>query len=203
VSELFTHVGPDLAGPLRYAFTNLWLLQPVLLWQLGQGKSTAAMLHTTTAATVFEGSPKDNVLPQRARAVINFRVLPGDTTDQVLQYVRRTVDDPAVELNPIASSRAEPSPVSSSESASYQMLTRTVRSVFPEVLASPSLMLGQSDSRHFPAVADNVYRFQPVSFRSEDLDRLHGINERVSVKAYAESVRFYGQLVRNSDRMRP
>ena len=71
-SQLFAYVGPDLGGPLRYVFTNLWLLRPIVMWQLGQKASTAAMLRTTTAATIFEGGPKDNVLPQRARAVVNL-----------------------------------------------------------------------------------------------------------------------------------
>ena len=199
-SELFAYVGPELAEPLRFAFTNLWLLQPVLLWQLGQKPSTAAMLRTTTAATMFEGSPKDNVLPQLARAVINFRVLPGDTTAQVIAHVRHVIADPAVEINPITSSLAEPSPVASAESASFQTLARAVRAVFPQVIASPTLMLGQSDSRHFAAVAANTYRFLPVTFRAEDLDRLHGINERIGVAEYAAAVRFYEQLVRSCDR---
>ena len=201
-SQLFAHVGPELTGPLRLAFTNLWLLEPVLLWQFGKKASTAAMMRTTTAATMFEGGPKDNVLPQRARAVINFRILPGDTAAQIVEHVRRVVDDPAVEINPIAPSLAEPSPVSSADSASYQTLARTVRSVFPQVIVGPTLMLGQSDSRHFTAVADNTYRFQPVTFTAPDLDRLHGINERIGVADYAALVRFYEQLVRSCDRQR-
>jgi carboxypeptidase PM20D1 len=201
-SQLLGYVGPELSGPLRFVFTNLWLLRPVLLWQFAQQSGTAAMIRTTTAATMFEGGPKDNVLPQRARAVINFRVLPGDTTAQVLDHVRRVIDDPEVEVTPIAASRAEPSPVSSDTSPSFATLMGTVRSVFPHVLAGPTLMLGQSDARHFSPIADNSYRFLPVTFNSEDLDRLHGTNERIGVKAYAESVRFYGQLVRSADRQR-
>lgn len=201
-SELFDYIGPDLGGPLRFVFTNLWLLRPILLWQLGQQPTSAAMLRTTTAVTMFEGGPKDNVLPQRARAVINFRVLPGDTTTQVAERVRRIIDDPQVELQPIAASRTEPTPVSSSSSASFRALASTIRTVFPQVLAGPTLMVGQTDSRHFAAIADNTYRFMPVTLRADDLERIHGTDERIGLKAYAGAVRFYEQLVRSCDRER-
>lgn len=201
-SQLFSYVGPDLDGPLRYVFTNLWLLRPIILWQLGQKASSAAMIRTTTAATMFEGGPKDNVLPQRARAVINFRILPGDTIAKVLERVRRIVDDPEVEIRPITTSAAEPTTVSSESSRSFQTLARTIRSVFPQTLVGPTLMLGQSDSRYFIGVASSTYRFLPVTLQSEDLDRIHGTNERIGIKHYAESVRFYEQFIRNCDKER-
>ena len=199
-SELFDYIGPDLGGPLRFVFTNLWLLRPVLLWQLGQQPTSAAMLRTTTAATVIAGGAKDNVLPQQARAVINFRVLPGDSTAQVTQRVRRLIADPQVDVQPIAASQAEPTPVSSANSTSFRALTGAIRAVFPQALAGPTLMLGQSDSRYFAAVATNTYRFMPVTLRAADLERIHGTDERIGVQAYAEAVRFYQQLLRSCDR---
>ena len=55
-------------------------------------------------------------------------------------------------------------------------------------------MLGGTDSRHFERIADDVYRFLPVRIRNEDLPRFHGVDERISVEGYADSVRFYRQL---------
>ena len=57
-----------------------------------------AMLRTTTAVTIVEGGVKENVLPSRASAVVNFRILPGDTIDDVVEHVRRTIDDERIEL---------------------------------------------------------------------------------------------------------
>ena len=201
-NQLFAYVGPDLGGPLRYVFTNLWLLRPIVLWQLGQKVSTAAMIRTTTAATIFEGGSKDNVLPQRARAVVNFRILPGDTVAKVQERIRDIVDDPQVEIRPIATSATDPTTVSSDSAPSFQTLSRTIRSVFPQTLVGPTLMLGQSDSRYFIDVASSTYRFLPVTLQPEDIDRIHGTNERIGIKNYAESVRFYEQFVRNCDKER-
>jgi carboxypeptidase PM20D1 len=185
--------------PLKLVFTNTWLLKPVLLGQLLGGHSTAAMVRTTTAATMIEGSPKDNVLPQRARAAINFRVLPGDTTEQVLAHVRAAVDDPQVKVSAIERSRGEATPISAETAASFVAIARTVRSLVPGAVVAPALMLGQSDSRHFVQIASQTYRFMPAVFRPEDLDRTHGTNERISIANYADSIRFYGQLLRTVD----
>lgn len=197
--QLFEHVAPEVSLPLRLALSNLWLLKPVLLRQFASVPSTNALIRTTTAVTMIEGSPKANVLPQRARAVVNFRVLPGDTTDQVLAHVRRVVSDPRVQVTPLPQDRSEPSPISSPETASFRSLARSIRSVFPEAVVAPALMIGQADARHFAAIADSTYRFAPLVLTGPDLDRLHGTNERISIANYVAAVRFYGQLIRTSD----
>jgi carboxypeptidase PM20D1 len=59
-------------------------------------------------------------------------------------------------------------------------------------------MVAATDSRHFGEVSDNILKFSPVRARPEDLPRFHGTNERMSVKNYADMIRFYHQLARNS-----
>lgn len=71
----------------------------------------AAMLRTTTAATMFDAGVKDNVLPISATAVVNFRILPGETVQSVTERVREVIDDDRVEIRDVSSSR-DPSPVS-------------------------------------------------------------------------------------------
>ena len=87
----------------RVLFANRWLFDPLIERQLAESPTTDATLRTTTAVTMLEGSPKDNVLPARARAVVNFRILPGDSVSGVLEHVRRVIDDPRVEIRPDAS----------------------------------------------------------------------------------------------------
>jgi carboxypeptidase PM20D1 len=80
----------------------------------------------------------------------------------------------------------------------FQIIQRTLRQVFPEVLVAPGLTVGGTDSEHYAELSTNVYRFMPVRVRPEDVKRFHGVNERISVKDYAGSVKFYYHLVRNS-----
>jgi carboxypeptidase PM20D1 len=198
-SQLFDYVVPEMPLPLRVALSNAWLLRPILMRQFAAQRSTNALIRTTTAVTMIEGSPKANVLPQRARAVVNFRVLPGDTTDGVLLHVRRVVGDARVKVTALPQDRAEPSPISSPETAAFRGLARAIRAVFPEAVVAPALMIGQADARHFAAIADSVYRFAPLVLTAEDLDRLHGTDERIGIANYVAAVRFYGQIIRNSD----
>jgi carboxypeptidase PM20D1 len=60
------------------------------------------------------------------------------------------------------------------------------------------LTLGATDARHYAAIADNVYRFTPYCLTMEDLNRMHGVNERIAVDQYARMVRFFAQIIRNS-----
>ena len=77
-------------------------------------------------------------------------------------------------------------------------LHRAVRAAFPEAIVAPSLVLGATDTRHFITIADNLFRFLPARLAREDLKRIHGVDERVSVENYAEFVRFYMRYIREA-----
>ncbi|MBZ4420577.1 M20 family peptidase [Myxococcus sp. RHSTA-1-4] len=194
---LFDFVGPEMPFGMRLVFANLWLFEPLVVRQLAARPSTNAAVRTTTAATMFEGSVKDNVLPARARAVVNFRTLPGDTVQGVLEHVRRVVDDPRVKVGTLGFI-SEASPVSRTDTEAWSVLQRSIRQVFPETLVAPYLMVGATDARHFAGLSDSVYRFMPLHLEREDLARLHGRDERVSIQGYAKAVRFYAQYLRNA-----
>jgi carboxypeptidase PM20D1 len=193
--EMFETLAPEMGGFQRVALSNLWLFGPVVQAQLEKGASTNAMLRTTTALTIFNAGNKDNVLPGEAQATVNFRLLPGDTRASVLEHVRSKAGE-RFEIVALPGS-SEPSPVSPTQSASYQTLSRTVRSLFPDTLVAPGLMIAATDSRHFTPISDHIYRFSPVRAKPEDLSRFHGTNERISVANLGELVRFYHQLLRN------
>jgi carboxypeptidase PM20D1 len=192
--QMFETVAPELSGFNRVALSNLWLFAPVVQRQLERGVSTNALLRTTTALTIVQAGNKFNVLPGEAQAVVNFRLLPGDSVADVLAHVKRVVDDPGVEIKALEGS-AEPSRVSSTDSASYRAVARAVRETIPDAVVAPGLMLGGTDSRYFDGLADNVYRFSPLRARAEDLPRFHGTNERISLKNLGELIRFYHRLL--------
>ena len=193
--EMFETIAPEMGGFQRVAMSNLWLFGPLVQTQLEKGASTNAMLRTTTALTVVNAGNKDNVIPGEAQATVNFRLLPGDTTQSVMQHVRGKTGE-RFELIALPGA-SEPSPVSPTQSASYQMINRTVRSLFPGTLVAPGLMIAATDSRHFAPVSDHIYRFSPVRAKPEDLARFHGTNERIAEANLGELVRFYHQLLRN------
>ncbi|MCP3097450.1 M20 family peptidase [Myxococcus sp. K15C18031901] len=194
--ELFERVGPEMSFGMRVLFANLWLTEPLVVAQLTSKPTTNAAVRTTTAATMFQAGVKDNVLPSRARAVVNFRILPGDSVEGVLAHVREVVDEPRVKVSTLAF-QSEPSPVSPADSDDFRALERTIRQVFPQVLVSPYLNVAATDSRHFVGLSDNIYRFFPVHLQREDLSRVHGKDERIAVAGYVDVIRFYAQYLRN------
>ncbi len=195
----FDSLAPELPFGARVVLANRWLFGPVLEVALSRVPTMNAMLRTTTAVTIFEGGVKENVLPSRARAVVNFRIRPGDTIESVAEHVRRTVDDDRIQLKVgVRSQPRNPSPVSRVDGEAFTQLARTIREVFPGTIVAPYLVLGGTDARHYAGLSDSVYRFGPWVYGRDSMQRAHGTDERISVEGLGDAVRFYRRLIRRS-----
>jgi carboxypeptidase PM20D1 len=183
-------------GP-KLLFANRWLTEGLLIRELEKQPSTAATLRTTTAVTTTTGGVAENALPESASATINFRIHPRDSIAGVLEHVSETVGDDRVRVE-IQGTPSEPSGTSPANGAAYALLEQTIRECFEGVIVAPSLVLAATDSRHYAGLSPNVYRFNPIRLQSKDLDRIHGINERIPAKDYLAMIRFYRQLLSNS-----
>lgn len=198
---MFQHAGPEMSLPYRVLFSNLWLTGGLVQSIISDDPAASALIRTTTAPTMIQGGVKDNVLPTEASATVNFRILPGETIESVQNYVRRTVADTRVAVDVLHPEfAANPSPVSSTRSFGFQVIQKTVQQLFPDAVVAPSLVIGATDSRHYQALSDHIYRFLPVQLLRADLSRIHGIDERIGEDNYRRAIRFYRQLVVNSCR---
>ena len=195
--DMFETLAPEMSGVNRVFLSNLWLFKPLVERQLAKGAATSASLRTTTALTVVSAGNVENVLPGRANASVNFRLLPGDSSDQVIDHVTQVVANPSIRIDksPVL---AEASKLASTDAPGYRLIHKTLRQLHADVVVAPGLMLGGTDSRYFDTVADNIYKFSPVRARPEDLKRFHGTNERISTANYIELIQFYHQLISNS-----
>ena len=195
--RMLDFLGPEMAWAKRLPLANLWLFDPLVRKQLAASPLTNAVIRTTLAPTLFNAGMNEYSLPTQASAVVNLRILPGDTIAGVTEHVRQTIDDPRVKIAALPI-RVEPSAVSDIEAASFQLIHRTIRQAIPEALVAPALLVAGTDSRHYAPLTKNIYRFLPITLRPDDARRYHGIDERVSLEDYARCVRFYAQLIRNS-----
>lgn len=182
----------------RAVYANLWLFEPVVRNVMEGSPTAAAQLQTTIAPTIIEGGNKENVLPQQARAVVNFRIHPRDTAEGIVAHVKRAVDDPEIDVEPLAGIR-EASAVSSIEGEGYRLITQAIGENFPGTISVPYLVVGGTDSRHYLPLTDNVFRFIPIHMGPDDTPRFHGTNERVSVANMGEAVAFYVRLMEMMD----
>jgi carboxypeptidase PM20D1 len=137
------------------------------------------------------------VLPGRAHATVSFRLAPGDSSDAIVEHVNTVVKNPAIKVEK-AEGFSEASKVAATDAPGFQLISRTLRQLHPDVVVAPGLMLGATDSRHFDGIADNIYKFSPVRAKPEDLKRFHGTNERISTANYVELIQFWHQLIGNS-----
>lgn len=199
IGEFLEFGGGSAGFPMRAIYKNMWLFGPVVQHLLEATPDTNATLRTTSAPTVFRAGTKDNVMPSRASAIVNFRILPGDTIASVIEHVNKVVDDPRVKTQPMAGeSPVEASTKSSVDSPNFKLMQKTLAQVFPDAVVGPFVFLAATDSRHYASLTNDVYRFAPMVMNSEDVGRIHGTNERIGVKIFAKSIDFYCQLIRNA-----
>ncbi len=189
-------VGGYMKFPLNVIASNLFLTKPLLLKGLGAGSTGAAMVRTTAAPTMLKGASASNTLAERAEAVVNFRISPDDTVDDLMAHIKNTVGD-AIKLEIIQA--YEPSGVSDTNSEAYKIIKGTIHAMFPEYVVSPYLMVAATDSRRYASVTDGIYRFQPFRSMADDLDTIHAANERMHIDSLREGVEFFARLVKKAD----
>jgi carboxypeptidase PM20D1 len=201
LKQMFTYAGPEMSPVFKMVMANLWLTSGLLSKQLAASSTTNALLRTTTAPTIIKAGIQENVMPTQAQAIVNFRIIPGETAASVKQRVEDLVGSELLKVSYVSEGIfKDPSPVSSTEAFGFQVISKTIREVFPEVVVAPSVTIGATDVSNYSGVSDQLYRFLPLQLSQPDVKRIHGNNERIGVDQYKKSIRFYEQLIRNSCR---
>ena len=168
----------------KLAMGNLWLFSSIISYKLSNEKVTDAMQRTTTAVTVIRGGLKENIIPGEASAVINHRIHPADTLEDVLEHDRNVINDDRVNIT--VRRHFEPPKVASysSDSIPFQIIANSALDVYPEAKVAPSLLVGNTDTIHYVGLCDNIYRFSPTFMHPKDINRFHGIDERIGIQTY-------------------
>jgi carboxypeptidase PM20D1 len=192
----FDAVGSHASFITRFVMANQWLTEPLIISQMLKEQKTAAGVRTTTAVTMLKGSSKSNILPTKASAVVNFRILPGETTETVLAHVKSIINDERISYEVFMANN--PSKVSSTENIGYQLLSQTIREFANDTLVAPYLVMGGTDSKHFYPLTDSVYRFLMIRVNPETMKLIHGIDEHISIDNYVMSIQFFHELLRKS-----
>lgn len=192
--QMFETLAPEMNYAARLAIGNMWLFESLVMRFMARTPSGSATLRTSTAITAMHAGTKDNVLPQRAMARVNFRILPGESIDDVLAHAAKVIDNPRVQIS-VVGKAWNPSPISDTKGFGYQLTERTLRGLFPDVLVSPGLVVGATDSRYYAGLSDTTLRFLPIRLNPEELSGFHGSNERIRIESYNELLQFYLQLI--------
>ncbi|HRP10218.1 MAG TPA: M20/M25/M40 family metallo-hydrolase [Terricaulis sp.] len=189
--DMMRALSPELSFTTRMAVANEWLFAPVLQSRMGADPAARALMGTSLAPTMINGGVRPNVMPAEVEAMINFRLHPRDTSEEILARAQAAVADLEGVTVEWAEAPREATPVSSTTSSSYALIAALTGAALEGVPVAPGLMLAGADARHYSGVAENVYRFQPVLFTSEDLEGIHGLNECLSIVNLERMIRFY------------
>ncbi|TRO95644.1 M20/M25/M40 family metallo-hydrolase [Glycocaulis profundi] len=194
-------VSADMDGFAAVAAGNPGLFGPVLRGQLMADDTTRAAMGTTIAPTIIEGGVVDNVLPQEARAVINLRLHPRDSSASALAHLRGAVAGlEGVTVEPIGHI-SEPPAISPATGRAWEIIAGAAAAHAPEgAPVVPNLLSAATDSRHFAGVADMIYRYAPLEMDMGDMARIHGDDERIRVEALPGMVSYFRTVIGEAGR---
>jgi carboxypeptidase PM20D1 len=193
-ADMLMSLAPSAKPLVKVAAANTWLFAPLLAAQIGATPTGAAMMHTTIAPTMLQGSPKENVLPQVAVARINYRIAPWDRAEDVMARARDAIGPLPVSLSWETPPR-QPSPVSSTQSEGWKLVAAAARAATPAAPVAPALVIAGTDSRSMSEVSADVYRFQPIVFAMNDVKMIHGTNEHITLDNLERMTGYYAQLI--------
>ena len=191
--SLFNGIGKNTTYPVRCVMSNLPVLKPLLKTICKNIPPVASMMRTTTAVTMANGSPAPNVLPQKASVIANFRIMPGQTMDDVEAHIRKYAG-PKAEVKFIGG--CNPSKISPTDSRAFDAISRICKSMDSKAIVAPYLVMGGTDARQYEEVCDNIYRYSPYLMTTQLLLTTHGTNERIPVDALEDGVAFFKRYIR-------
>jgi len=198
ISSFLYSITPYVSFPVALVLANHKLFSPVIRKILLQSSSSAALLRTTQAVTIISSGTKENVLPSYGEAIINIRILPGETVSSVLERIKLQLKKYNVKVE-VADPKDSNDPIdeSSLDSEGFQLIERTISSIFPRAVTVPYMMTGATDSKHYRDVCKDIYRFSPMFLNMDEISLIHSADERISLKNYEKSIRFYMTLMKS------
>jgi len=193
--EMFDTLSRYSGFGFKLIFANLWCFKPVLdlICRLSGGEMNA-LVRTTTAFTMMEGSNARNVIPTEASLISNMRLNPADTVADAKAYLEKVVNDESVTITVLESN--EPSPISETNCPAWDKVAGAVASTWKGCIVTPYLMVQCSDSRHYGSISNHVYRFSAMDLTSEERKSIHGNNEKIRLDCIHRSVEFYIRLIK-------
>lgn len=181
---------------LKIVFGNMWLFRPIVLKIMKGTSETAAMVRTTYAITELEGSIAANVIPKQAKAAVNVRIDPSETTQIAMERLKGHFDD---ETTFVFENAIDPSPLSPFDDPAFDYLRRITHSVYPTAGIAPYIQSSCSDARHMSRICPRTYRFAGFLFRGDQRSRIHGQDENLDVESFKKGIGFYTELIRHFD----
>ncbi len=189
---LLEALAPHVAGPDGELLKGLPHTADAVIKRLEAFPALDALLHTTFAATMAQGSQTSNVLPAEASAIVNVRIAPGDSVQSVVEHIKSVID-PTLTVEVVLGN--DPIPPTPLDSPAYRRAAACAAKNYPSTIVAPYPMVAATDSRYFTNLTDCILRFVPFRSARADISGMHGVNERVEIASFDEGMRFFSDLM--------
>ena len=200
IRRMFRSMATDMRFPFRLLFGNLWLFEPLLKIVLPKVSGQAgAMLATTCAFTMMQGSASPNVIPAEASVTANLRFMIHQPMAESMEILRREAQKYGIDVELLEGHDC--SPVVDMENPNYRFVEECVRECFPDAGVAPYIMLGGTDARHYAPYCPCAVRFAPLVISGQQMGSVHARDENVDVDAVAKAVKFYRYVLENHARI--
>lgn len=195
IESFLQNVGNEMGFVSKMAIANQWIMKPLLLKSLTKSAASNALVRTTTAITMAKGSDAPNVLTSVSEVTVNFRILPGNTVEQVLEHVKKVCEGFDVTLEVVSSREA--SAVSSDKTKGFEIIKSSLGQIYPDAIVTPYITIGGTDAYKYQIVSDNIYRLMPVLVNQYEQRLLHNENEHLSLENYGKMIWFFQNIMQN------
>jgi carboxypeptidase PM20D1 len=181
-----------------FVLANSWLLEPLTVMQMRNTPGAEDLLSTTVQPTIVAAGAEQSQRPTAAQATVNVRLHPRDDAAAFLSRARTVTSPfPGVKVEWARAPGAKP-PLASHTSDSYRLIAGLAARASNGATVAPALYVGSTDARHYAGVAENVYRFTPAVWSSDDIRSVMNANEKLSQANFARMIQFYHQLLSES-----
>ena len=196
IKEMLRRLAPSIGGALKSVYANPDLFEPILKKVMTSSAGTSrALIQTTIAFTMAEGSDGYNVIPAEASVVGNMRVSNHQGYESSLKAISELAAK--FDIETLVLEDAIDSPLADYESEGFKLIEGAIDNAFDDVKVAPYIMTGASDARWMAKLCDNCFHFVPFIISKEQMEAIHGINESVDVETLAPAVDFYKYLYKN------
>lgn len=193
--DMLAYIAPKTSWPMKFVYGNTWLFKGIIQAVMSRSRETNAVIRTTTAVTIIEAGVKENVIPSSASAIVNHRVHPGQSLDEVLEHDKAVIDDPQVKITVLNQTEGPPISPYGPKAAGFRLIAANVAKIFPNAISIPSIMVANTDTKYYSNFTRNIYRFMPIHLTKKLVSTIHGNDERISVSGLLTGIKFYHRLI--------
>ena len=195
-AAMFKAIAPTQSFPASLVLSNL--SNPLALWlasgRLTRDRLTKALVSDTISLNMLTAGCKVNVIPERAEASLDVRLLPETDPDEFVRWLKARINDDRIKIENIQSS--PPSGVAPLDNPFYQAVTHAVNRHAPDAGVFPLLMSGATDGRYWRMRGYPAYGFGPCILERHDVGRVHGIDERISMDNLLLGIKMTRDIIR-------